>query len=164
MLKEKAVEELGQASLLMPAWVKSALAANDRLKLYLTLLQSAWQQARTGKTQGMGFEAELRKAGCPDVAALDGLAERAYLDDDRLIATGLQAIFGSLGRTSSSWLARSWLTAMAPTPTASHRSARVASTGRSGWRRLPKPTSSATMRSSSSPTATASEATACTCW
>nr|WP_315193111.1 phosphate transport regulator [uncultured Aquabacterium sp.] len=98
MLKEKAVEELGQASLLMPAWVKSALAANDRLKLYLTLLQSAWQQARTGKTQGMGFEAELRKAGCPDVAALDGLAERAYLDDDRLIATGLQAIFGSLGQ------------------------------------------------------------------
>lgn len=98
MLKEKAVEELGQASLLMPAWIKSALAANDRLKLYLTLLQSAWQQAQTGKTQGLSFDAELRRAGCPDVAVLDGLAERAYLDDDRLIATGLQVLLRALAQ------------------------------------------------------------------
>ena len=35
MLKEKAVASLGQPSLLMPAWIKAALAANDRLKLYL---------------------------------------------------------------------------------------------------------------------------------
>ena len=96
MLKEKAVEELGQACLLMPAWIRSALAANDRLKLLLTLLQSAWQQAQTGKTQGLSFDAELRKAGCPDVGLIEGLAERAYLDDDRLVATGLQVIFRTL--------------------------------------------------------------------
>ena len=96
MLKEKAVEELGSASLLMPAWIRSALAANDRLKLLLTLLQSAWQQAQTGKTQGLSFEAELRKAGCPDVGLIDGLAERAYLDDDRLLATGLQVVYRTL--------------------------------------------------------------------
>jgi hypothetical protein len=34
MLKEKAVASWGQQSLLMPAWVKAALLANDRLKLY----------------------------------------------------------------------------------------------------------------------------------
>ena len=45
MLKEKAVASLGQPSLLMPAWIKAALAANDRLKLYLTLLQSAAQHS-----------------------------------------------------------------------------------------------------------------------
>ena len=96
MLKEKAVEELGSASLLMPAWVKAALAANDRLKLYLSLLQSAWQQAQTGKPQGMSFEAELRKAGCAEVAVLEGMAEQAYLDDDRLVATGLRLVFKAL--------------------------------------------------------------------
>ncbi|NBD19514.1 DUF47 family protein [Aquabacterium fontiphilum] len=98
MLKEKAVEELGSASLLLPARVKAALAANDRLKLYLTLLQSTWQQAQTGKPQGMSFEAELRKAGCPDAAMLDAMGEHAYLDDDRLIATGLQQVFKGLAQ------------------------------------------------------------------
>ena len=33
MLKEKVVASLGQQSLLMPAWVKAALLANDRLRL-----------------------------------------------------------------------------------------------------------------------------------
>jgi len=98
MLKEKAVEELGSASLLMPAWVTAALAANDRLKLYLTLLQSTWHQAQTGKPQGMSFEAELRKAGCPEAGVLNGMGEHAYLDDDRLVATGLQAVFKGLAQ------------------------------------------------------------------
>ena len=35
MLKENAVASLGKQSLLMPAWIKAALLANDRLKLYL---------------------------------------------------------------------------------------------------------------------------------
>ena len=96
MLKEKAVEELGQASLLMPAWIKAALSANDRLKLYLSLLQSAWQQAQTGKPQGMSYEPELRKTGCPEVGVLMGLLEHAYIDDDRLVASGLQSLFKSL--------------------------------------------------------------------
>ena len=51
MLKEKAVASLGQPSLLMPAWIKAALAANDRLKLYLTLLQSAAQHGFVAQSQ-----------------------------------------------------------------------------------------------------------------
>ena len=50
MRKEQAVASLGQQSLLLPAWVKAALAANDRLKLYLTLLQSAAQHAAAPDT------------------------------------------------------------------------------------------------------------------
>lgn len=41
MDKMDVVESLGQMQLLRPAWIKAALAANDRLKLYLTLLQAA---------------------------------------------------------------------------------------------------------------------------
>lgn len=41
MDKQAAVASLGQTSLLRPAWVQAALAANDRLKVALTLLQAA---------------------------------------------------------------------------------------------------------------------------
>jgi hypothetical protein len=41
MEKIEAVASLGQLRLLRPAWTKAALAANDRLKLYLTVLQAA---------------------------------------------------------------------------------------------------------------------------
>ena len=54
MLKEKAVASLGQQSLLLPAWVKAALLANDRLKLYLTMLQAAWRIA-----EGLPTEREV---------------------------------------------------------------------------------------------------------
>jgi hypothetical protein len=50
MRKEQVVASLGQQSLLMPAWVKAALLANDRLKLYLTMLQSAAQRAASPET------------------------------------------------------------------------------------------------------------------
>ena len=38
--EKKAVASLGQANLLLPAWVKSALPAIDRLKLYHSMLQA----------------------------------------------------------------------------------------------------------------------------
>ena len=41
MKKSQAVESLGQHRLMLPAWVKAALSANDRLKVYLTVLQTA---------------------------------------------------------------------------------------------------------------------------
>ena len=41
MEKIDVVASLGQRRLLRPAWVKAALAANDRLKLYLSVLQAA---------------------------------------------------------------------------------------------------------------------------
>jgi hypothetical protein len=37
MQKAQAVASLGQQRLMLPAWVKSALAANDRLKVYLSI-------------------------------------------------------------------------------------------------------------------------------
>jgi uncharacterized protein Yka (UPF0111/DUF47 family) len=41
MQKAQAVAALGQHRLMLPAWVKAALCANDRLKVYLTVLQAA---------------------------------------------------------------------------------------------------------------------------
>lgn len=45
MEKTGIVASLGQMQLLRPAWIKAALAANDRLKFYLTILQGAQAHA-----------------------------------------------------------------------------------------------------------------------
>ncbi|WP_233446761.1 MULTISPECIES: hypothetical protein [Paraburkholderia] len=41
MQKNQALAVMGQRSLLMPGFIKAALAANDHLKLYLSVLQAA---------------------------------------------------------------------------------------------------------------------------
>ena len=82
MLKEKAVATLGQASLLMPAWIKAALAANDRLKLYFTLLQTASQRA-TAPDRAVGRrEQDLAQIGLQAVPWAQELVNGAYYDDD----------------------------------------------------------------------------------
>jgi hypothetical protein len=55
MLKDKAIESLGEDTLLIPAWITEALRANDRLKLLLTLLQSAEQHATDPKAKQIDF-------------------------------------------------------------------------------------------------------------
>ena len=85
MRKEQAVASLGQQSLLLPAWVKAALAANDRLKLYLTLLQSAAQHAAAPDTAVPDWGRELAHAGLQDAAWLPELVKSAYFDDGRMV-------------------------------------------------------------------------------
>jgi len=63
MLKESAVASFGQHSLLVPAWIKSALAANDRLKLYLTTVQAAIQHAEQPARAPIDLSRERAAAG-----------------------------------------------------------------------------------------------------
>ena len=63
MLKEAAVASIGQRSLLVPAWIKAALAANDRLKLYLTTLQAAIQHAEQPARAPIDLARERAAAG-----------------------------------------------------------------------------------------------------
>ena len=85
MLKEKAVASLGQQSLLMPAWVKAALRANDRLKLYLTLLQSAALHAGSPQTPLPDWGHDLAQAGLHDAPWAQDLVKTAYLENGTLI-------------------------------------------------------------------------------
>ncbi len=96
MLKEKAVASLGQASLLMPAWVKAALLANDRLKLYLTMIQSAAQHAGSPQTPASDWGRELAQAGLHDAAWLQDLVKTAYFDDRTLVIPQLGQWLGAL--------------------------------------------------------------------
>lgn len=45
MQKTAVVASLGQRGLLLPGWVMAALRANDRLKVYLSVLQAARSHA-----------------------------------------------------------------------------------------------------------------------
>lgn len=96
MRKEQAVASLGQSSLLMPAWIKAALAANDRLKLYLTLLQSAAQRASAPEHTEGGWEAELARSLLRDAPWVQDMLQGAYFDDDLLVLPHLDDLLRAL--------------------------------------------------------------------
>lgn len=96
MLKEKAVASLGQQTLLMPAWVKAALVANDRLKLYLTMLQSAAQHASSPETPVSDWGRELAQAGLHGSGWLQDMVKTAYFDGRTLVMPQLGQLLGAL--------------------------------------------------------------------
>lgn len=96
MLKEKVVASLGQSSLLMPAWVKAALLANDRLKLYLTMIQSAAQHAGSPETPAPDWGRELAQTGLHDAQWLKDLVKTPYFDGRTLVIPQLGQLLGAL--------------------------------------------------------------------
>jgi uncharacterized protein Yka (UPF0111/DUF47 family) len=63
MQKSDAVAAMGPSTLLLPAWIKAALVANDRLKLYLTVLQAAASHAEHPDTEPLDLRRETEAAG-----------------------------------------------------------------------------------------------------
>jgi hypothetical protein len=63
---------------MLPAWVKAALSANDRLKVYLTVLQVASSHAAQPKHELPNLMAEMTAAGLSD-AWLEEVAANATL-------------------------------------------------------------------------------------
>lgn len=56
------VASLGQMQLLRPAWIKAALAAKDRLKLYLTVLQAVQSHAEQPSAPPLDLTREFAAA------------------------------------------------------------------------------------------------------
>lgn len=96
MLKEKAVESLGQQSLLLPAWITVALNANDRLKLLITLLQSANQHALMPEAKVLNWGKDFRSAGFVELDWVKDFATSAYLEDEFLIVSSQEIFFDNL--------------------------------------------------------------------
>ena len=63
MHKTDAVAAMGTSTLLLPAWITSALAANDRLKLGLSVLQAAVAHADHPDAEPLDLHAEAGVAG-----------------------------------------------------------------------------------------------------
>ena len=96
MQKDKAVASLGQQSLLMPAWITAALAANDRLKLYLSLLQAASRHALTADDSNINWSQELARAGLGQTGWTQDLVRHAYMDDQLLVLPNMAQLLQAL--------------------------------------------------------------------
>ena len=103
MTKTGIVERLGEGAVLLPGLIAEALAANDRLKLRLSLLQEAAAQAGRPERRPRDFAAELRPAPPePAVQPHPVLAgrdlEREHLPHGRLLADPAAAGEGPYGQ------------------------------------------------------------------
>ncbi|MEZ5665599.1 MAG: phosphate transport regulator [Burkholderiaceae bacterium] len=98
MEKAGAVAAMGQDSLLLPAWMKAALAANDRLKLYLSMMQSIDQNLASGQAAPGDWRRELLRLGLEDVTWLQSLGQGAYRQDGILFVPRLEDWLDALGR------------------------------------------------------------------
>ncbi len=88
MQKTQAVASLGQHRLMLPAWVKAALSANDRLKVYFTVLQSASSHATHPNRDVLDLSKEIAAAGL-NTAWLHELASVARRVDEDLFVPDL---------------------------------------------------------------------------
>ncbi|MDO9236461.1 MAG: phosphate transport regulator [Aquabacterium sp.] len=96
MLKSQALASLGQRGLLMPVWVKAALAANDRLKLYLTVLQAAAAHADHPDHEALNLTHELEAAGLGATSWLHELPAGASRIDGTLVVPELDRLISSI--------------------------------------------------------------------
>jgi hypothetical protein len=83
--KAQIVEELGKTGLVLPQPLAAALAANDRAKYYMSLLQGCRQQAHERLMQSLAdMMAPLRVGAAPLARPLDVYEQRLTTLRDRL--------------------------------------------------------------------------------
>lgn len=94
-MKSRIIEELGQTDVLLPSLIVEGLAANDRAKMRMSVLQAAMQSARDPEKAQTSLADECRALGI-DAAAIESLIKSARITaDGRIGAPGL----GSLGES-----------------------------------------------------------------
>jgi hypothetical protein len=99
------VESLGERTVLLPALIAEALAANERLKLRLSVLQEAALQAAQPGRPSRDFNLERRAAGLSD-PALDGLVSGArVIAPGHLFLPGVDVLLGPVGDDLAAMLA-----------------------------------------------------------
>jgi uncharacterized protein Yka (UPF0111/DUF47 family) len=95
MQKARAVAALGQRRLMLPGWVKAALLANDRLKLYLTVLQAAAAHASHPEADLPDLSKEIVAAGLSS-GWLHDMVAGARLADEDVVLPGMPRIMKCL--------------------------------------------------------------------
>jgi hypothetical protein len=104
MQKAQAVESLGQQRLMLPVWVKAALSANDRLKVFLTVLQTAARHASQPNRDLPDLANEIAAAGLNAGWLQNAIAAATRIDDDLFVpdlprlVTGLADELGTMAR------------------------------------------------------------------
>ena len=103
--KTEVVERLGEKAVLLPSLIGDALAANDRIKLRLSLLQEATAQAQTPNRAPRLFRAERQAAGlaAPEFDSL--VAGARALGPTRFFMPGANELLAGVGTDLSAMLA-----------------------------------------------------------
>ena len=94
--KIEIVERLGETAVLLPTLIGDALAANDRIKLRLSLLQDAKRNAQTPGRSVQPFDG----SSLTDLPA-DAVTGARLLGPERLSMHGASALLAGLGRDLS---------------------------------------------------------------
>jgi hypothetical protein len=88
-MKTQIVEQLGQADILLPLLISEGLAANDRIKARLSVLQAVGQHARSAGASRFDLADECRAAAI-DPVAMEMLVQAAReVSGERVHARGL---------------------------------------------------------------------------
>ena len=105
--KSGIIAALGESEVLLPGLLASALAANDRIKLRLSVLQEVAARVRdpAGGRPASAFAAELRAAGPEMEISEAALADARILGPDLFYLPGAGALLGGLGRDLAAMLA-----------------------------------------------------------
>ena len=103
--KIEIVEKLGEQALLLPSLLAEALAANDRLKLRLTLLQEAAAHARHPEAAPRDFSSERRAAGLADGPFDATVSGAKLLSADQIYAPGAAELLKGVGADLGAMLA-----------------------------------------------------------
>ena len=88
-MKSEIIEQLGQVDLLLPSLIAEGLAANDRVKLRLSILQAAAHRARDPKNARFDLARECRDTGLDPVAMKTLVNQATLVRGDRISAPGL---------------------------------------------------------------------------
>jgi hypothetical protein len=94
--KTQIVEQLGESAVLLPDMIAAALAANDRAKLRLTLMQEALAKAADPGRPSADLSAELRAAGFDNSVFGSTVAGARSAGEGRIEIPGAEALIGGL--------------------------------------------------------------------
>ncbi len=103
-MKSEIVERLDQSDLLLPQFVAEGLAANDRVKVRLSVLQTAAQHARNPQAAPFDMGDECRSAGVDPIPLQALVASARFSDHEALTATGLGALGAAIWEDTAAML------------------------------------------------------------
>ena len=150
------VERLGERAVLLPALIEEGLAANDRLKIRLTMMQEAAAQVSEPGRQAPSMERERRSVGLKEPMFNATISGARRIDAETFLAPGAEAL--------SAGIASDLKAMMGPIEVAEPEiaaSLRRASTRRSEHCPISRATASPIVRSQRSPRHGAEATTAC---
>jgi hypothetical protein len=103
--KAAIVERLGEKAVLLPSLIGDALAANDRIKLRMSLLQEAAMHAQAPRHEAHHFGRDKGSAGLGEIDPDAFVAGARFLGPEKLLIPRVRALLAGVGADLAAMLA-----------------------------------------------------------